>query len=189
MNRNKFKLSYSVSNIVGYAATLTIILVLILFAGTGPVAAQEDDVLPEGVVPPPLSSLSEDEAEKLVAEKSMKDRTKLALEFMDNRLVQSEGFSEKKEFGKSIDQLGYFNALIVDTYRYLVNNEDKKNSLKSFKRFELGLRDFLPRLELVRRALPYSHSYHVFKLISLVRETRRKAIEPFFSDTVLPEGT
>lgn len=164
------------------------IFVICLFFGVGNSSAQEKDELPEGVVPPPLSVLAEDEKEQLDEESSSKKRTKLAIAFMDNRLEQSKLFANDERYQDSLDQLGGFRGLMNNTLKDLRRNEYRKRSLRNNKSFEMALRKFIPRLELVRRALPFSHGYHVVRLIKEVRQARRESIEPFFGDTVLPEG-
>ena len=170
--------------IIAVEATLLLVALLLL-----PSAAlgQKDD-LPDGVVPPPLSVLSEKEADLLEEESSAKKRTKLAIELMDNRLLKSESSSKAKEFQNSLNQLGHFRALMLATLVDLKRSEINRKALRNNKRFEIALRSFIPRLELVRRALPFSHSYHVTILIKDVRKARTETIEPFFDDTVLPNG-
>jgi hypothetical protein len=147
-----------------------------------------EDRLPEGVVPPPLNLISKEEHTALEAEEKLKNRTKLALGLIESRLSKSETSADKEEFQESLDQLGRFQALIRHTFVFLKNNEGRKDSFKNFKRFEMTLRDFLPRLELLRRELPYKYSYHVEKMILFVRDARSNALEPLFEDTVIPEG-
>jgi hypothetical protein len=64
---------------------------------------------------------------------------------------------------------------------------DKKN-LDNYKRLEIGIRSFMGRLEVVRRELPIRYEKYVRDLIKYLRESRSRALEPQFSDTVLPQG-
>ena len=52
----------------------------------------------------------------------------------------------------------------------------------------MTLREFIPRLELLRRGLPFKYGYHVQKMIAYVVDARTEALEPLFADTVIPEG-
>ncbi|MDH3528063.1 MAG: hypothetical protein OEQ28_00730 [Acidobacteriota bacterium] len=158
-----------------------------MIAAAGHSLAQEKE-LPEGVVPPPLSVLSDEESDSLEGETDLKRRTKLAIGFMESRLSSSEASADNEDFQESLQQLGHFEALMNNTYRNLYRNDYKKGALKNYKRFEIALREFIHRLELVRRALPFSHSYHVSELIKSVREVRRKSVDSFYGDTVLPDG-
>ena len=176
------------SRLSGFALALALVLSALALAAS-PAAAQEaNDDLPEGVVPPPLNLVSKQERTELEAEKKMKNRTKLALHLIEARLTKSETFSEKEDYQESLNQLGRFQGLIRYTFNYLKRNENEKGSFKNFKRFEMTLREFLPRLELLRRVLPYKYGYHVGRMIVFVREARADALEPLFEDTVLPEG-
>ncbi|QQS41710.1 MAG: hypothetical protein IPM63_01830 [Acidobacteriota bacterium] len=139
-------------------------------------------------MPPPLNLISKQEKEKLGAERKISNRTKLALELMESRLKLSEDAAGKEDFQESLNQLGRFQALVRDTARYLHDNEDNKGSFKNFKRFEQSLREFIPRLELLRRALPFKYGYHVRVMMDFLRDARSSALEPFFGDTVIPEG-
>ena len=57
-----------------------------------------DDDRPKNLVPPPLSILSKEEKKKLNATTKLKDRTKLALIFMDARLTKSENLTQDRKF-------------------------------------------------------------------------------------------
>ncbi|REJ78267.1 MAG: hypothetical protein DWQ47_02045 [Acidobacteria bacterium] len=161
---------------------------IVLLTGSTGFSQTTDEELPPGVVPPPLNLLSKQEKTELESERKMKNRTKLALQFMDDRLKLSEKATETDDFPEALAQLGRFQALIRNTAGYLKGNEGNKGSFKNFKRFEMTLREFIPRLELIRRELPYEYGYHVRELMKFVSDTRMNALEPFFDDTVIPEG-
>lgn len=144
---------------------------------------------PENLVPPPLNILTEEEIKQLDAESKMKNRTKLALELMENRLLKSAQLAEDSEYRNSLDELGGFQALVRNTLNYLKQFEHEKASLKNFKRFEMTLRDFLPQLELIRREMPIEYSYHVREMMKFVRDARARAVEPMFGDTVISDGS
>ena len=149
---------------------------------------KKEEKVPKGVVPPPLSLLSKDEKKQLESEPKIKKRTKLALQFMEGRIVQSENLIEKNNFQKALNQLGKFQALLRNTFKFLKNNKDnRKKNLKSLKKFEMTLRKFIPRLELVRRGMPFKYGYHVKQMIRNVNDTRSNSLESFFDDTVITE--
>ncbi|HXG83878.1 MAG TPA: hypothetical protein VNI84_07615, partial [Pyrinomonadaceae bacterium] len=66
------------------------------------------------------------------------------------------------------------------------NDTGRGKVLNNFKRLELSLRRFVPRIELIRRELPAKYEFYVRNLIKNVRAARSKAVEPFFSDSVVP---
>ena len=68
-----------------------------------------------------------------------------------------------------------------NTLDFLIRRDNGSGRIRdAFKRYEIGLRAFAPRLELIRRDLPSRFEPYVFRLIKNVRETRAKAIEPQF---------
>ncbi len=143
----------------------------------------------EDTVPPPLNILTRDEKKQLDSETKINNRTKLALELMEIRLLKSSQFLEKDKYRNSLDELGGFQALVRNTLNYLNQFQHQKSSLKSFKRFEITLREFLPKLELIRREMPIEYSGHVRNMMKFVRDTRTKAVQPMFGNTVLAEGS
>lgn len=145
-------------------------------------------VIDDNLAPPPLKLLSEDEKTKLASETEVKRRTKLALELMDARLKQAEVVDAAENYDEMFVQLGAFHGLMDNTMEYL-NKSDKDNSkvLNNFKRFEIGLRGFMPRLQMIHHDAPIRYEYYVRSLIKYLRTARAKAIEPLFDDTVLPE--
>lgn len=163
-------------------------IILVLLAASPLLAQKPATPTPEGVVPPPLNLISKEERTKLEAETKLKKRTKLALEFMDARLAKSEESLGREEFQESLDQLGRFQALIRLTAGTLKRNEERKGSFKNYKRFEMTLREFIPRLELIYRKMPYKYGYHVGRMIDFVRDVRENALDTFYDDNVVPDG-
>lgn len=166
------------------------LLFLLLFVGTAfGVSANAQENLFKDTVPPPLSIISKGEGEQLNVQTDMKKRTELALTLMQSRLTKAETFSNEKKFRESLDELGGFQAIMSDAMVYL----QKKNTgsgkvLSSFKRFEIMLRGFVPRLEVMRRLMPDKFGYHVVQLMKSVRKTRSTAVEPLFSNTIVDDN-
>ena len=151
------------------------------------VAVAQDDPDDLEVAPPPLKILSADEKAKLAAESEVKRRTKLALDLMEVRLKQAEAFDAKQNFDQMFVELGAFQGLMDDMLEFLYKSDkDSKRVLNNFKKFEIGLRMFTPRLELVRSHLPVRYERYVRNLVKNLRAARAKAIEPLFDDTVVP---
>ena len=151
-----------------------------------PVNAQEEQ--PEDAVPPPVKSLTKQEKSSLEAEKDPKKYTKLAIELMEARLKKAEELGTQESYNEMFTELGGFHALMDTTLKFLNRNDTGSGkSLDNFKRFEMSLRAFTPRIEVIRRDLPERFEYYVRSLLKNVRETRAKAIEPLFSDTVVPD--
>ncbi len=152
-------------------------------------AAAQEDLPPEGSAPPPLNIISKQEKSSLEAETDISERTKLSLLLMETRLKNAEDLSARNSYSEMSDQLGGFNALMDNALNFLNQNDNGRGKvLNNFKRLEISLRKFTPRLELIRRELPFEHEFYVRRLIKKVRAARSKAVEPFFDDTVVPNG-
>lgn len=139
---------------------------------------------PADVAPPPFKRLSNDEKQKLEAELGLKKRTELSLDLMEERILNAERFSNQEDFKTSLDNLAGFQALLENTFVYLERNDQRNKADNRFKQLEIFLRRQVPRLENMRRNMPYRYGYYVLKLMKFVRETRAKAVEPLFADSV-----
>ena len=149
-------------------------------------ASAQDDDKPKDLVPPPLSVVSKVEQEQLESLKDIKKRTELAIELMDARLLKAGELSSKNQYKESLDELGGFHALLRNAFNFLKRNDTgSRKVLNNFKKFEIKLRGFMPKLEIIRREMPVRYGYHVQTLMKYVREARADAVEPLFDDTVL----
>ncbi|MEO6334022.1 MAG: hypothetical protein ABIO91_03490 [Pyrinomonadaceae bacterium] len=153
-------------------------------------AALGQGVIDDDLAPPPLKLLTQEEKSRLGSEVEVKRRTKLALELMDTRLKQAETHHTSENYDQMFIQLGGFHGLMDNMLDFL-NKGDKDSGkvLNNFKRFEIGLRNFMPRLQMVRNDLPIRYELYVRNLIKSLRTARARAIEPLFDDTVLPDRT
>ncbi|HVF46445.1 MAG TPA: hypothetical protein VNA17_02655 [Pyrinomonadaceae bacterium] len=139
------------------------------------------------LAPPPLKIVSKAEQQRLDQETDIKSRTKLVLELMTGRLATAERLHAAEDYAGVFRELGVFHGLMDNGIAYLhKRNTGNGKVLDNFKRLELALRAFVPRLETLRREIPLSHEDYVRKLLIYVREARTKATEPLFADTVIP---
>lgn len=164
-----------------------------LFAVCCPaILAQTDEIdaaPPADVAPPPMTILSKSEKQQLDGEENIKKRTQLCIDLMDSRLKAAEGLIEQSKFQESINELGGFQALLENALNYLNRHDNDSSKVDyNFKRLEIGLRQTVSRLEMVRRGMPFKYGYYVLRLQKFVRDARAKAIEPLFSDTVVPQS-
>lgn len=149
--------------------------------------ASGQDVIADEIAPPPLRLLSADEKNRLALETEVKRRTKLTLELMDARIVRSETSAAAQGYDQMFLELGGFHGLMDNMLEFLdKKDKDSGKVLNNFKRFEIGLRGFTTRLELLRRDLPLRYESYVRSLIKNLRAARAKAIEPLFDDSVVP---
>ena len=164
-----------------------LLFTLCLFLLPQAARAQDD---PLDLAPPPLKMMSRDERSRLDAETDVKDRTKLVLLLMESRLVAAEKLNGDKDFDGMFRELGGFHGLMENSLEYLLKRDiSKGKTLDNFKRVEIGLRGFSPRLEAIRRELPLRYEDYVRRLLKYVRDARTKATEPLFADTVVPVKT
>lgn len=139
--------------------------------------------------PPPLKIISKTERDQLdMAKRDVKKRTQTALELMSARLKEAELQIAQEQLDQMYKELGGFHGLMDDMMAFLeASDRDSGKVLSNFKRFEIGLRQFRPRLELIRRDIPSNYEPYVRNLIMYVRDARSKAVEPLFGDTVVPK--
>ena len=163
---------------------LVVFAVPFLFGMLPATAAAQDDI--EITAPPPLQFISKDERTRLDAAKGVKDRTKLALSLMETRIGAAEKLLETKDFDGIYQELGAFQGLLDDQLNYMIKlDNDSRRTLDNFKRLEIGLRGFTPRIESLRREMPYRFEPFVRNVGKFLRDARSKALEPLFSDTVV----
>jgi hypothetical protein len=159
------------------------VVLFALFFCFGSVAAAAQDDIPPDAAPPPIKHLSKTEKDQLSGVLKVKDRTKLSLELMDSRVSVAEKYLPQEQYEMVFRELGGFHALVDDALTFLTTSDsDKGKILDNFKRFELGLRSFTHRLELIRREMPPQREYYVRILLREMREARAKAVEPLFGE-------
>ena len=146
------------------------------------------DTMPDNIAPPVFKAISKDEKTALAGVSDVKERTKLTIDLMEVRLKKAEEQKTNESYTALLDELGTFEALMDDALKFLDKNDNGRGKfMDTSKRFEMALRSFMPRLELIRREVPTRFEYHVRKLLKNVRDARAKAVEPFFSSTVVPD--
>lgn len=160
--------------------------IIFLFLGI-PFGAAAQTVIEDDLAPPPLKILSPEEKSKLGAETEVKRRTKLALELMEARLKRAELHDADENYDEMFVELGGFHGLMDNMLEFLSkSNRDSDRVLDNFKRFEIGLRGFTVRLEMIRHEIPLRYDHYVRNLVRNLRAARARAIEPLFDDTVVP---
>ena len=186
MKRHSFQYSFRRCGIE--KGPLLALLVLSLTAiAAGQVDSAFDGPDYADAAPPPVRSMSKVELSQLTAKREVKDRTKLALELMDMRLSRAEELNAQGDFAQMYNELGGFHALMDDTLGFLYDSgRGRGGVLNNFKRFELGLRSFAPRIAMIRREIPTEYDPYLKSLIRYLRDARSKAIEPLFGDSVVP---
>ncbi len=150
------------------------------------VAAVSAQDTPPDEAPPPLRTVSKEEKMQLTGVLDVKNHTKLAIELMNGRLGQAERLTSATDFDGMFKELGGFHGLLDNTLDFLGKQDSRSGKvLDNYKRLELGLRTFEPRLETIRRDLPTRYEEYVRKLMLYVRDSRSRAVEPMFGNTVV----
>lgn len=187
-SNNRLILNFRIVENLRFAAYFKLLPILLLLSAFSfsPAFAQYEP--PDDMAPPPVKNVSQAERSQLEAETEVKKRTKLALELMDLRLKKAEELNSRQEFTQMFLELGGFHGLVDNTLVFLtqVSRSDSGKVLNNFKRLEIGLRTFIPRMEIIRRELPARYEFYVRILTRYLRDARSKAIEPLFGDTVVP---
>jgi len=150
-------------------------------------ALAQDDMGLE-TAPPPVRAISKDERTMLNRESDVKAHTVLALNLMTARISAAEKAAASENFDKMFSEFGGFQGILDNTLDFLTrNNTESDKVLGNFKRFEIGLRAYVPRIEIVRRELPLRYEPYVKGLIKYIRESRTRALDPLFGDSVVRE--
>lgn len=138
---------------------------------------------------PPLRYVPDDVRRQLDAEaRDVKARTKLALQFAEERLARATAASDADRFEEATNELGVYEAIVADTIHYVQTSGRTGNKLRdTCKRIELALRAHVPRIETLRRGLPAAHAVYAKATIDFVRVQRDQALSSFYDDTVIPE--
>jgi len=158
---------------------LTAVITSLIFASFA--LAQSDDV-----PPPPLKMMSKTEKAELATKTEPKKRVNLALQFMESRLKSAEKDRIDENYSVMYAELGGFDAIMDSTLDYLLHaNANEGRRLNSLKKFEIGLREFVPRIEGIRRDSPLNFEPYLKSLLKYISDAREKAIAPFFSNTVV----
>ncbi|MCA1626243.1 MAG: hypothetical protein LC768_08740 [Acidobacteria bacterium] len=179
----------SVTNYQKIFLTVFFLLITVSCSQLTVFAQDETTITVTTPAPPPLKIISKEEKTQLDEQTDIKKRTKLSLVLMEQRLKEAEKLYSQEQYREMYDQLGGFQALVGNTLDFLNQNDNGRGKvLGNFKRFEMSLRAFLPRLELIRRDLPTEFEPYVRKLAIYVRDARSKAVEPFFDQTIVKDN-
>ena len=163
-------------------SSLLVVLSTAAFAAFAQSAAAQVDL-----APPPVKIIPKADRERLDAKTDIKDRTKLSLAMMTERLTAAERLVDAEDFDNMFRELAIFYGLIDDSLEFLnKRDQGKGKTLDNYKRLEIGLRAFMPRLETIRREVPLRYEDYVNTVMKAVRDARSKATEPMFSDSIVP---
>jgi len=133
--------------------------------------------------PPPMRIASKEERDRLATAADAKARTKVVIELMDARIKLAEDAVTRPDPNAVHRELGGFHFLMDDALQYLIRRDvGNSSSGNNFKRYELALRAFAPRIELIRREMPLAYEQYVLSVLKRLREARTRAVEPLFAN-------
>ncbi len=186
--RNRIKYIFPRFSVLRSPFSVLMLVCLFFSACFLPTVIFAQDEIPSDVAAAPEKTLSE--AEKKALEiKDVKKRAKLSIELMETRLRTAEMLVQVPKFQDALKEIGAYQGLLEDAFSFLEQNDLKSEKVQdNFRNLELVLRKQMTRLELIRREMSYKYGWHVQKLMKFVREIRAKAVEPLFSDTVMPDN-
>jgi hypothetical protein len=144
----------------------------------------------DDIAPPPVQIVHKEDLDKLNGQFDTKQKTQAAIGIMNARLSEAEQAFQKTDYEAMFLAFGQFHGLMTYSLDFLSKSENTKSkSLDVFRKFELALKAYQTRLEMIHRELPLRWEEYTRKLIKYVRDGRSKALQPMFSDTVLPVKT
>lgn len=175
-------------------ATNLFLTLITIFCVGGFVFAQETGQSAEivqddnEIAPPPVFVLSKEEKSQLVNELDLKRRTQLSLLLADARLRKAEEATAREDYQAALIELGSYRAIIDDHLKFLQRrNNDAGKVRDNFRRMDITLRSYTPRIEMLRRITPFEFAVHLKGIINFTRDARTVALDSFFSDSVLTE--
>lgn len=163
------------------------------FCLTGFAFAQESQPLQfqddNEIAPPPVFSLTSEEKSQLNNESDIKRRTQLCLLLADSRLKRAEDATVREDYGTALTALGSYQAVLENHLSFLQrNNHNSAGKVReNFRRIDLTLRSYAPRIETIRRTTPFEFAVHLKSILNFTRDARTRALDSFFSDTILVE--
>jgi hypothetical protein len=142
-----------------------------------------------------LKYIPPEERAQLAQERDIKVRTRLSLELAESHLVRAEQSVASSQYTAASAELGVYQAVLEDLMRLLQENMEISNGKVSnrfrdlYKRIEMILRAHGPRLETIRRNTPSEESLNVRHVYEYTRAARADALNSFYGESVLREGS
>ena len=151
--------------------------------------AQERPAQDDGA-PPPLKVIPRVERSQLESTKDEKTRVKLTIELAETHLNNLESKTSQQMFDVAAAEAGMYWALLEDALKFMKTVERDSNRKRDlYKRLELALRAHGTRLSSVRRSTPSEYAVWIKQIEDFARRGRTEALNSFYGQTVLREGT
>jgi hypothetical protein len=165
-----------------------------VFCLTGFVFGQEvqtvDNQGSDDIAPPPVFTMSGAEKSQLTNESDLKRRTQLCLMLADSRLRSAEAATDREDFQAALLDLGSYQAIIENHIKFLERGNYRDGKVRdNFRRMDITLRSYTPRIETIRRTTPFEFAVHLKSILNFTRDARARALDSFFSDSILSTET
>jgi hypothetical protein len=132
--------------------------------------------------------VSREEHAQLSATPDPKEHTRVSLEIAEAHLRHAEDATYTRAYDPASAALGRYQAIIEEALRHLGGmHTDNKKIRDLFKRLEMSLRAHITRIEAIRRDTPFEYSINIRTILESVRDLRTRALDVFYSDTVVRE--
>ena len=136
--------------------------------------------------PPPIKTFPRAERARLDAGTDPGQRVEVALTLLEGYLKKAESLARDENFRASFPELGSFHGVMEHTVTALRRDSRGTNKdFVSFKKLEMALRAFSPRIELIRRDAPAIYRGYLGQLLKDLRDARSRIIEPFYGNDVV----
>ena len=165
-----------------------------VFCLTGFVFGQEVQTVDyqgaDDTAPPPVFTMSGAEKSQLTNESDLKRRTQLCLMLADARLRSAEAATDREDFQAALLDLGSYQAIIENHIKFLERGNYSDGKVRdNFRRMDITLRSYTPRIETIRRTTPFEFAVHLKSILNFTRDARARALDSFFSDSILSTET
>ena len=167
----------------------TLVLLLLASACFTTATGQE----PRGqdqTAPPPLKVIISRERAQLNETRDAKARLKLTLELAETHLTNAADQTSQHEFDRAAAEAGMYWALVEDLFAFLGTVQRDNNKTRDlYKRLELSLRGYGPKLAMMRRETPAEYAIWIKEIEDFTRKGRTQALNSFYGHTVIRDGS
>ena len=172
-------------NSMSVAIKICVLLAFGLFVAP---AARGQELVTDLTAPPPMKFVSRAEQAQLSTMREPKERTRISLELAEGHLRHAEDATFTRSYDPASGALGRYQAVIEDALQYLSGLDKENKKMRDlFKRMEISLRAHIIRIETIRRDTPFEYAVNVKTILDSVRDARTRALNIFYSDTVIRE--
>jgi hypothetical protein len=151
-------------------------------------AARGQELVTDLTAPPPMKFVSRAEQAQLSSVREPKERMRASLELAEGHLRHAEDATFTRSYDPASGALGRYQAVIEEALLFLSGlNKEHKKTRDLFKHMEITLRAHIIRIETIRRDTPFEYAVNVKTVLDSVRDARTRALNIFYSDTVVRE--